>query len=71
MSLFESAEQANLNAGKPLAARMRPQSLDQFIGQEHIMGAGKLLRKIVDADRIGSLIFSGRRVRGKPHWPDC
>jgi len=53
MSLFESAEQANLNAGKPLAARMRPQSLDMFIGQEHIMGV------------IGSLIFFGPPGTGK------
>jgi len=65
MSLFESAEQANLNSGKPLAARMRPQTLDQFIGQEHIMGAGKLLRRLVDADRIGSLIFFGPPGTGK------
>ena len=65
MSLFESAEQANLNSGKPLAARMRPQTLDQFIGQEHIMGAGKLLRRLVAADRIGSLIFYGPPGTGK------
>ena len=65
MSLFESAEQANLDSGKPLAARMRPQTLDQFIGQEHIMGAGKLLRRLVAADRIGSLIFFGPPGTGK------
>ena len=65
MSLLESAEQANLDSGKPLAARMRPQTLDQFIGQEHIMGAGKLLRRLVAADRIGSLIFFGPPGTGK------
>lgn len=65
MSLFESAEQANLDSGKPLAARMRPQTLEQFIGQEHIMGEGKLLRRLVAADRIGSLIFYGPPGTGK------
>ena len=65
MSLLESAEQANLDSGKPLATRMRPQTLDQFIGQEHIMGAGKLLRRLVAADRIGSLIFFGPPGTGK------
>jgi len=44
---------------------MRPQTLDQFIGQEHIMGAGKLLRRLVAADRIGSLIFFGPPGTGK------
>ena len=65
MSLFETAEQAHLDASKPLAARMRPENLDQFVGQEHIIGAGKLLRRLVDADRIGSLIFFGPPGTGK------
>ena len=65
MSLFESSEKANLQSAKPLAARMRPQSLDQFVGQEHIVGHGKLLRQLVDADRIGSVIFYGPPGTGK------
>ena len=65
MSLFESAEKANLQSAKPLAARMRPQKMSQFIGQQHILGEGKLLRQLVDADRIGSVIFYGPPGTGK------
>jgi len=65
MSLFESAEIANLQSAKPLAARMRPQEIDQFVGQQHILGEGKLLRQLVDADRIGSVIFYGPPGTGK------
>jgi putative ATPase len=65
MSLFESAEQANLQSAKPLAARMRPQNISQFVGQQHILGEGKLLRQLVDADRIGSVIFYGPPGTGK------
>ena len=59
MSLFEATEKKSLDAAKPLAARMRPQNLDQFIGQQQFLGEGKLLRKLVDADRLGSVIFFG------------
>lgn len=65
MSLFESAEKANLDSAKPLPARMRPQRIDQFIGQSHILGQGKLLRQLVEADRIGSMIFYGPPGTGK------
>ena len=65
MSLFESSEKANLETAKPLAARMRPQKISQFIGQQHILGTGKLLRQLVDADRIGSVIFYGPPGTGK------
>jgi putative ATPase len=49
----------------PLAARMRPQSLDEFIGQEHITGPGKLLRRAIENDEIGSAIFWGPPGCGK------
>lgn len=65
MSLFEATEKKCLDAAKPLAARMRPQNLDQFIGQQHFLGEGKLLRKLVDADRLGSVIFFGPPGTGK------
>lgn len=65
MTLFESAEKANLQSAKPLAARMRPQEISQFVGQQHILGEGKLLRQLVDADRIGSVIFYGPPGTGK------
>src|SRR5437773_10561665 len=43
----------------PLAARMRPRSLGEFVGQSHILGPGQLLRRAIEADRIQSLIFYG------------
>ena len=65
MSLFDSAEESNFAAAKPLAARMRPQTLDEFVGQDHIMGEGQLLRRLVAADRLGSLLFFGPPGTGK------
>lgn len=49
----------------PLAARMRPRTLDEFVGQKHILGEGKLLRRAIEADRIESLIFFGPPGTGK------
>src|SRR5215213_11047751 len=63
--LFAAAEQANLDRALPLAARMRPRSLDDFVGQEHFLGPGKLLRRLLAADRLGSLIFHGPPGSGK------
>ena len=65
MSLFEASEQENLRKALPLAARMRPQSLDEFVGQEHFLGEGKLLRRLLKADRLGSVIFHGPPGSGK------
>ena len=65
MSLFEQAEKANFDAAKPLAARMRPRNLQEFAGQQHFLGQGKLLRQLVDADRLGSVIFYGPPGTGK------
>ena len=50
---------------QPLAARMRPESLDDFAGQEHLIGEGKILRRIIDSDRIPSMIFWGPPGVGK------
>ena len=50
---------------QPLAARMRPRSLDEFVGQAHILAPGQLLRRAIDADRIQSLIFYGPPGTGK------
>ncbi len=55
----------SLEADMPLAARMRPRSLDEFVGQEHILGPGKLLRRAIEADRLPSVIFSGPPGSGK------
>ena len=65
MSLFASAEAENRRSAQPLAARMRPGSLDEFVGQEHFLGEGKLLRRLLAADRLGSVIFYGPPGTGK------
>ena len=56
--LFSGLEEANMVSAAPLAARMRPRNLDEFIGQRHILGPDKLLTRILQADKLSSLIFS-------------
>ncbi|MBW4661035.1 MAG: AAA family ATPase [Drouetiella hepatica Uher 2000/2452] len=65
MSLFEQHRQHLIDTEAPLAARMRPRSLDEFIGQDHIIGQGRLLRRAIQADQISSLIFYGAPGTGK------
>ena len=65
MNLFEQAHQERMQTGAPLAARMRPRTLDEFVGQEHIVGPGRLLRRAIQADQLGSLIFYGPPGTGK------
>ena len=65
MSLFEASEEANRRGAQPLTARMRPASLDEFVGQTHFLGEGKLLRRLLKADRLGSVIFYGPPGTGK------
>ncbi|MEA5079871.1 MAG: AAA family ATPase, partial [Anaerolineaceae bacterium] len=66
MDLFEHAMQEDLNKEAPLAARLRPRSLDEFVGQEHIIGEGKLLRRAITADRLfSSIILTGPPGTGK------
>src|ERR1700683_492561 len=55
----------DLSRNQPLAARMRPRNLDEYAGQTHILGAGQLLRRAIEADRIQSLIFFGPPGTGK------
>jgi len=61
LSLF--SEEVNMNA--PLASRLRPQTLDDYIGQEHLVGKGKVLRQILEKDMISSMIFWGPPGVGK------
>jgi putative ATPase len=65
MGLFDKLEASNLEDAKPLAARMRPRSLAEFAGQKHFLGDGKLLRRILEADRLSSVIFYGPPGCGK------
>ena len=66
MDLFEHSRKEQIRREAPLAARMRPRSLDEFVGQEHIVGPGRLLRRAIEADRLfSSLIFWGPPGTGK------
>ena len=61
VTLFD--EQAD--AARPLAARMRPETLDEVAGQQHLIGPGKVLRRIIEADQVQSMIFWGPPGVGK------
>jgi putative ATPase len=63
--LFAASEEKNRQAVQPLAARMRPQSLAEFVGQQHFLGEGKLLWRMLRARRLGSVIFYGPPGVGK------
>lgn len=65
MDLFEPNETSADVAKQPLAARMRPQTLEDIVGQEKILGPGKLLRRAIEADRLGSIILYGPPGCGK------
>src|SRR5579883_670072 len=65
MDLFADVRAANRKRAQPLAARMRPRSLDEFVGQEHFLGPGKLLRRMLLADRLNSVLFYGPPGTGK------
>ena len=60
-----SSGDSHYDPGAPLAARMRPRELSEYIGQDHILGEGKLLRRAIEADRFASLIFYGPPGVGK------
>jgi len=64
MDLFEKGQQKK-GAHEPLAARMRPRTLDDFVGQEAILGRGKLLRRLIETDKMSSIILYGPPGCGK------
>jgi len=65
MSLFNESERREVRRQAPLAVRMRPRTPEEFVGQEHFFGPGKLLRRMIDADRLQSAIFYGPPGTGK------
>ncbi|MGZ8375703.1 MAG: replication-associated recombination protein A [Gemmatirosa sp.] len=64
-SLFASARRARGEGGAPLAARMRPRTLDEYVGQQHLLAPGKPLREAIEHGRVGSMIFWGPPGTGK------
>ena len=65
MDLFAQAEADNRRKNLPLAARMRPRSLKEYVGQQHFLGPGKLLRRLIDSRRMGSILLYGPPGTGK------
>lgn len=65
MDLFETMSKGNLERQSPLADKMRPENIEDFVGQKHIIGEGSLLRRCIKADRIQSMIFYGPPGTGK------
>ena len=65
MDLFEYMRQNNMEKESPLAARMRPTTLEEVVGQQHIIGKDKLLYRAIKADKISSIIFYGPPGTGK------
>ena len=65
MDLFEYMRNSNMEKESPLAARLRPTSLDEVVGQQHIIGKDKLLYRSIKADKLSSLIFYGPPGTGK------
>ena len=61
ISLFDEVN----NSSQPLAARMRPRSLDEFVGQQHLVGEGRVLRNLIERDSVSSMIFWGPPGVGK------
>ena len=65
MDLFDYMRSANMEKEAPLAARMRPRTLDEVVGQQHIIGKDKLLYRAIKADKLSSIIFYGPPGTGK------
>ena len=65
MDLFEYQTEKKLKSESPLAARLRPQTLEEFVGQEHIVGENTLLYRAIKADKLSSIILYGPPGTGK------
>ncbi len=66
--LFSAAAEERLREQAPLAARLRPSSIDDVVGQEHLVGPGKPLRRLVEQDKLSSAIFWGLPAPEKRRW---
>ncbi len=69
LNIFDYMRNNDMEKEAPLAARMRPRSLEEVAGQEHIIGKDKLLYRAIKADKISSVIFYGPPGTGKTTLP--
>jgi Recombination protein MgsA len=65
VNLFEHTHDKQIRKEAPLADRMRPRTIEEFVGQSHILAPGRLLRRAIQADQLSSLIFYGPPGTGK------
>ncbi len=65
LDLFSQNEENDRLSSAPLASRLRPESLDEYVGQQHLIGPGKLLRQLIERDQVSSMIFWGPPGVGK------
>ena len=65
MDLFDYMRENSMEKESPLASRLRPRTLDEVVGQQHIVGRDKLLYRAIQADKLGSVIFYGPPGTGK------
>ncbi len=65
MDLFDYMREKEQEDGAPLASRMRPRTLEEVVGQQHIIGKDKLLYRAIKADKLGSVIFCGAAGEGQ------
>ena len=70
MDLFEYAREKNMDREAPLASRLRPVTLDEVVGQQHIIGKDKLLYRAIKADKLSSIIFYGPPGTGRQRCHD-
>jgi len=68
MDLFDYMRENTMEKESPLASRLRPRTLDEVVGQQHIIGKDKLLYRAIKADKLGSVIFYGPPGTGKTTW---
>ena len=69
MDLFDYMREQNMEKEAPLASRLRPTTLEEVVGQQHIIGKDKLLYRAIKADKLSSVIFYGPPGTGKTHSP--
>lgn len=68
MDLFEYMRETNRDNTSPLAARLRPERLEEIVGQKHIIGENTLLYRAIKADKLSSVIFTARREPERLRW---